>query len=266
MLSVTGASIMSGSTGTKESWRKPGWTMLGRAILARLKRAAAKFRGYGHVSRDFNALRRLAPASCAIILAMSAAAAAAPPRILAFGDSLTAGYGLAADQAFPVRLQARLNADGRNVQIINGGVSGDTTAGGLSRLDWALADKPDYVLVELGANDMLRGIDPKVTAGNLDKILARLTADGTKIMLLGMRAAANWGEDYRRAFDAIYPALAAKYKIPLYPFFLDGVALDPTLTQPDGLHPNERGVAILVDRIAPSVERMLAGAAPRGSG
>jgi acyl-CoA thioesterase-1 len=196
------------------------------------------------------------------LLVMSAPAVAAPPRILAFGDSLTAGYGLAPDQAFPVKLQARLAADGHKVEIINGGVSGDTTAGGLSRLGWAMADKPDYVLVELGANDMLRGIDPTVTAANLDKILAQLTSDGTKVMLLGMRSAANWGADYQRAFDAIYPALAAKYKVPLYPFFLDGVALDPALVQPDGLHPNERGVAILVDRIAPSVERLLAGTPP----
>jgi acyl-CoA thioesterase-1 len=224
-----------------------------------------RLRGYGHVMVLFNALRHLAaPVASAVIVALSLPAGAAVPKILAFGDSLTAGYGLAADQAFPVRLQARLKADGREVEIINGGVSGDTMAGGLSRLDWALADKPDYVLVELGANDMLRGIDPKVTAANLDKILARLTADGTKIMLFGMRSATNWGEDYRRDFDAIYPALAAKYKIPIYPFFLEGVALDPALTQPDGLHPNERGVAVIVDRIAPSVEQMLAGTPRRG--
>jgi acyl-CoA thioesterase-1 len=245
----------------------PGGKLPGNAMLARLRRALARFRGYGNGARDFNALWRLATAG-AIVLATSGAtgatAAAAPPRILALGDSLTAGYGLAADQAFPVRLQARLKADGVDADVINGGVSGDTTAGGLSRLNWALADKPDYILLELGANDMLRGIDPKVTEDNLDKILARLAADHTKVMLFGMRAAANWGDDYRQAFEAIYPALAAKYKIPLYPFFLDGVALDPTLTQPDGLHPNERGVAILVDRIAPFVERALADAAPRG--
>ncbi|MDB5410695.1 MAG: acyl-CoA thioesterase [Rhodospirillales bacterium] len=242
----------------------PGWKLPGNAMLARLRRALARFRGYGHGGGDFNALRR-STAAAAVVLAMSAAtAAAAPPRILAFGDSLTAGYGLPVDQAFPVRLEARLKADGIDVEIINGGVSGDTTAGGLSRLDWALADKPDYVLLELGANDMLRGIDPKVTEGNLDKILARLTADHTKVMLFGMRAAANWGDDYRQEFEAIYPALAAKYKVPLYPFFLDGVALDPTLAQPDGLHPNERGIAILVDRIAPFVERVLADAAPPG--
>jgi acyl-CoA thioesterase I len=270
MLSA-GTSVMSGSIDARRGGEKPRRNRPGRGMLARISVALATCRKYGHDSGDFNALRHraaslMASLAGAILLAMTVPAVAAPPRILAFGDSLTAGYGLPADQAFPVRLQARLQADGRDVRIINGGVSGDTTAGGLSRLDWALGDKPDYVLVELGANDMLRGIDPKVTAANLDKILARLTADGTKVMLFGMRAAANWGDDYRRAFDAIYPALAEKYKVPLYPFFLDGVALDPSLTQPDGLHPNERGVAILVDRIAPSVERLLAGDAMPGSG
>lgn len=185
---------------------------------------------------------------------------AATPRILAFGDSLTAGYGLPADTAFPARLQAKLKSVGLDVEIINGGVSGDTTAGGLARLDWALADKPDAVLLELGANDALRGIDPNVTGDNLDKILARITKSGTKVLLLGMKAPTNWGRDYQASFDAIFPALAEKYRVPLYPFFLDGVATDTTLNQADGLHPNARGVAVLVDRIAPYVERLLAGA------
>jgi acyl-CoA thioesterase-1 len=182
---------------------------------------------------------------------------AAPPRILAFGDSLVAGYGLPAEDAFPVRLQARLMSDGHAVQITNGGVSGDTSAGGLARLDWALADKPDLVLVEFGANDALRGTDPKVTAANLDRILARIAAAGAKILLVGMKAPTNWGRQYQDEFDALYPALAAKYHVPLYPFFLDGVAMDATLNQADGLHPNPRGVAIIVDRIAPYVERLL---------
>jgi len=188
-----------------------------------------------------------------------APAMAAPPRILAFGDSLVAGYGLPAEDAFPVRLQAKLASDGHAVEIVNGGVSGDTSAGGLARLDWALADKPDLVLVEFGANDALRGTDPKVTAANLDRILARITAAGSRILLVGMKAPSNWGRQYQDEFDALYPALAAKYHVPLYPFFLDGVAMDATLNQPDGLHPNPRGVAIIVDRIAPYVERLLSG-------
>jgi acyl-CoA thioesterase I len=182
---------------------------------------------------------------------------AAPARILAFGDSLTAGLGLAPDQALPPRLQARLGAAGIAAEVINGGVSGETTAGGLARLDWALADRPDVVLVELGANDALRGIDPKLTYANLDKILARLSADRIRILLVGMRAPANWGGEYQREFDGIYPRLAEKYGVPLYPFILDGVALDPSLTQPDGLHPNARGVEIMADKITPVLIRLL---------
>jgi acyl-CoA thioesterase-1 len=185
------------------------------------------------------------------------AAAAAPPRILAFGDSLTAGLGLSPEQAFPARLQARLAADGVDVQVLNAGVSGDTTADGVARLDWALADRPDLVLVELGANDALRGLDPEATAANLDKILARLKASGARGMLLGMAAPANWGRDYQQAFAAIYPALAAKHRVPLYPFFLDGVALDPSLNQRDGMHPNARGADIIAEKVAPYVARLL---------
>ena len=183
--------------------------------------------------------------------------AAAATRILAFGDSLTAGFGLAPNQAFPVRLAARLEADGYDVVVDNGGVSGDTSADGLARLDWAMGDHPDVVLVELGANDMLRGLDPKQAEANLDAILARLKTAKVKVLLLGMRAASNWGTDYQHAFDAIYPALAKKYDVPLYPFFLDGVAMDPTLNQGDGLHPNAAGVAAIVSRLAPALERVL---------
>ena len=156
-----------------------------------------------------------------------------------------------------MRLAARLKADGYNVEVANGGVSGDTTSGGLARLDWALAAHPDIVLLELGANDMLRGIDPKLAHSNLDAILARLTAAHVKVLLIGMKAPGNWGPDYRQAFDGIYPALAEKYHVPLYPFFLDGVALDEKLNQADGLHPNKAGVEVIVTRIAPAVEHML---------
>lgn len=190
--------------------------------------------------------------------------AQAAPRILALGDSLTAGFGLSPQESFPVRLQAKLNAAGVDAQVVNGGVSGDTSAGGLARLDWALADHPDMVLVELGANDALRGVDPRLTYANLDKILTRLKAAGAKIMLLGMRAPPNWGRDYQMQFDAIFPDLATKHHVPLYPFFLDGVALDPTLNQGDGLHPTARGADIIAERVAPLVARLLADKAAQG--
>jgi acyl-CoA thioesterase-1 len=191
-------------------------------------------------------------------------AARATSRILALGDSLTAGFGLSPEQSFPARLQARLAAEGIAAEVTNGGVSGDTTAGGLARLDWALADHPDIVLLELGANDALRGIDPKFTYANLDKIMARLKASGARVILMGMVAPSNWGRDYERDFDAIYPKLAEKYQVPLYPFFLDGVATDPALNQADGLHPNARGVDIIVDKVTPYVARLIAGAGASG--
>jgi len=199
-----------------------------------------------------------------LLFGLALPAADAAPRILALGDSLTAGFGLSREQAFPVRLQARLAAQGVATTVINGGVSGDTTADGLARLDWALADHPDIVLVELGANDALRGIDPKLTYANLDKVVARLKASGARVMLLGMLAPANWGRDYQRDFDAIYPKLAEKYQVPLYPFFLEGVATDPALNQPDGLHPNAQGVEIIADKIAPYVARLIAAAGASG--
>lgn len=178
-------------------------------------------------------------------------------NILAFGDSLTAGFGVAPSDSFPAQLAARLKADGYDVEIDNAGVSGDTTSGGLARLDWALAAHPDIVLLELGANDMLRGTDPAFTRKNLDTMLARLTEAHIRVLLIGMKAPRNWGEEYQRAFDGIFPALAARYKIPLYPFFLDGVALDSKLNQADGIHPSKAGVAVIVARIAPLVEGML---------
>lgn len=183
--------------------------------------------------------------------------AAAATRILAFGDSLTAGLGVAPDQSFPAQLAARLKTDGYDVIIDNGGVSGDTTADGLARLDWTMGAHPDIVLLELGSNDMLRGLDPKRAEANLDAMLGKLKAAQVKVLLLGMRAANNWGADYQKSFDAIYPALAKKYAVPLYPFFLDGVALDPKLNQADMMHPNPAGVAVIVGRVAPAVERLL---------
>lgn len=174
-------------------------------------------------------------------------------RILAFGDSLTAGYGLRESDSFPARLQTALAAKGIAAQVINGGVSGDTSAGGLARLDWALADHPDIVIVELGANDGLRGLDPARTQENLDGILKRLAAEKRAVLLAGMRAPPNMGADYGDSFRGIYPALAAKYGVRLYPFFLDGVAADPALNQADGIHPTAAGVDIIVARILPDV-------------
>jgi len=205
-------------------------------------------------------MRRKAAALCGLVLLItglgSAVAADRTPAILAFGDSITAGFGLPPEEAFPARLEARLRGQGIAAHVINAGKSGDTTAGGLARLDWALADKPDVVILELGANDALRGIDPPTVRANLEAMISRIQASGAKLLLTGMIAPSNWGEDYRRDFDRIYPELAQAHGVALYPFLLDGVAMDARLNQPDGLHPNERGVAVLVDHIAPLVARL----------
>jgi acyl-CoA thioesterase I len=190
-------------------------------------------------------------------MALAMPASARTPELLAFGDSLTAGLGLPASQAFPARLEARLHGEGVSVTIVNAGVSGDTTTDGLARLDWALADKPEFVILALGANDALRGIDPKIVRANLDAMIGKIQSSGAKILLLGMLAPPNWGAQYAHDFDRIYPELAKAHNLPLYPFFLDGVAMDPALNQPDGIHPNELGVAIMVDRIAPLVAKMI---------
>jgi acyl-CoA thioesterase I len=182
----------------------------------------------------------------------------APLKIVAFGDSLTAGYGLSAQDAFPAALERALKARGHHVEIENAGVSGDTASGGLARLDWSIADGTDAVIVELGANDMLRGVEPKVTRQALDDILARLKARDIPVLLSGMRGAPNMGADYVREFEAIFPALAQKYDVVFYPFFLDGVAADPKLALRDGVHPNGAGVQIIVDGIVPKVEELIA--------
>jgi acyl-CoA thioesterase-1 len=188
-----------------------------------------------------------------------AGAADRTPEVLAFGDSITAGFGLPPEQAFPAQLEARLRDQGIAVHVTNAGNSGDTTADGRARLDWSLADKPDVVILELGANDALRGIDPATVRANLEAMISRIQASGAKLLLTGMLAPPNWGEDYRREFDRIYPELAQAHGVALYPFLLDGVAMDARLNQPDGLHPNERGVAVLVDHIAPLVARLIGG-------
>jgi len=187
-----------------------------------------------------------------------AASPPAPVRILAFGDSLVAGYGLPADEAFPVQLEKALTGAGYHVAITDAGVSGDTTADGRARLDWSLADPFDYAIVELGANDALRGLDPGEAYANLDFILNALTAKHIKVLLAGMYAPRNLGRDYAEQFDAIYPRLIAAHPdVVLYPFFLDGVALHPELMQGDGLHPNAAGVAAIVRTILPAMERLL---------
>jgi acyl-CoA thioesterase I len=182
---------------------------------------------------------------------------AAPIQIVALGDSLTAGYGLPDKDGFVPRLQAALAAKDVNANVANAGVSGDTASDGLARLDWSVPDGTQAVIVELGANDMLRGIKPEVTREALDKILQRLTARHIAVMLCGMRAAPNLGPEYGAAFERIYPELAAKYDTLLYPFFLDGVAGNLKLTQPDGMHPNAAGVGVIVERILPAVLRLV---------
>jgi acyl-CoA thioesterase-1 len=180
--------------------------------------------------------------------------------LVAFGDSLTAGYMLQPNESFPAQLQMALEAKGHKVQVINAGVSGDTTAGGLDRLAWTLQPGADAVILELGANDALRGNDPNKARDNLDKMLLKMTASNIPVLLAGMKAPGNWGADYAKSFDTIYPDLAAKYSVPLYPFFLDGVALNPALVLSDGMHPTAQGVAEIVKRILPDVEALVADA------
>ena len=178
-------------------------------------------------------------------------------RILVLGDSLSAGYGLSTAEAFPAQLEQALRQSGQKVRVINAGVSGDTTAGGLARLEWALAEHPQLVIVQLGANDALRGLDPEQVRANLDAILTRLQQAGTQVLLAGMRAPRNLGPAYYIKFDLIYSDLARKHRVALDPFFLEGVALRPELNQPDGLHPNSRGVAVIVRRLLPQVQALL---------
>jgi acyl-CoA thioesterase-1 len=196
--------------------------------------------------------------ACSPATAESTGAPDRPVRIVALGDSLTAGRGLPDNASFPARLESTLKAKGVAVEIVNAGVSGDTAAGGLARLDWSVPEGTDAVIVELGANDMLRGIDPKVTRKALAEIVRRLSARGIVVLLTGMRAAPNLGVEYGREFDTIFSGLAAKNDLLVYPFFLDGVAADATLNQADGIHPTAAGVEEIVARILPTVEELVA--------
>jgi acyl-CoA thioesterase-1 len=199
-------------------------------------------------------------AALGVFLASAPVAVAAdqPVKIVALGDSLTAGFNLPASAAFPVRLERALRAKGYAVEVANAGVSGDTASGGLARLDWSVPDGTAAVIVELGANDMLRGIDPKVTQRALEEIVRRLSERRVAVLLAGMRAIPNLGVDFVNGFETIYPEIASKYDALLYPFFLDGVAGDARLNQRDGLHPTAAGVDVIVGGILPKVEELLA--------
>ncbi len=214
--------------------------------------------GYGAFAASVNS-RIVAVATLLLVClgTIAAQAQTAPVKLAILGDSLAAGYGLAPAQAFPARLQAALKEKGHDVTVLNHGVSGDTSAGGVERIDWMMADKPDIVMVELGGNDMLRAIDPANTERNLDTIITRLKQAGAKVWLVGMMAPRNYGAEYVQQFDGLYRKLADKHGVPLYPFFLDGVAQDAALNQPDGIHPNAKGVDVIVERILPFVTKNL---------
>jgi acyl-CoA thioesterase I len=194
----------------------------------------------------------------AFLAILATAADAEPYRIVGLGDSLMAGYGLGPGEGFPEKLQAALQRKGHDVVIANAGVSGDTTSGGLSRLDWSTPDGTQFVILELGANDMLRGIAPEVTEQNLDRMIFRLKQRGIAVLLVGMVAAPNLGSDYADAFNAIFPRLAQKHDVALYPFFLDGVAADRSFLLEDGMHPNAAGIERMVERVLPEVEKLIA--------
>jgi acyl-CoA thioesterase I len=181
-----------------------------------------------------------------------------PIRIVAYGDSLTAGFGVGPAESFPVQLYQALAKKGYNVEVINAGVSGDTTAAALERFDWAVPDGVHAAIVVLGGNDALRGQDPQLAKRNLDAIITRLKAKGVEVLLGGMPAPRNWGDAYVKSFDGMFEELSSKHAIPLYPFFLDGVVLDPKLNQADGIHPNPKGVAVIVERILPAVMALIA--------
>ncbi len=204
----------------------------------------------------------VAAIAAAVGMTIAPAAFAAPVKILAFGDSLTAGYGLPETDAFPAKLEAALKARGHDVVIVNSGVSGDTASDGAARLDWSLTEDIGAVIVELGANDALRGIDPAITRDALDRILTGLANRNLPVLLAGMYAPRNLGEQYVDAFDRIYPDLATEHGALLYPFFLDGVVGQASLNQGDGLHPTAAGIDVIVERILPSVEKLIAEVAP----
>ena len=189
----------------------------------------------------------------AIFQGTSVATANEVCRIAVLGDSLTTAYGLAVEEGFPAQLRRRLRAQGYDCMVLDAGVGGDTTAGGLARLDWTLADRPSHVIVELGGNDGLRALPPEQMEQNLDAIVSRLQADDVAVLLAGMLAPPNLGRRYGEAFEAVFYRVAERHDVPLYPFFLEGVVGDPRLNQPDGIHPTAEGIAVIVERILPTV-------------
>ncbi|ATQ66801.1 MULTISPECIES: arylesterase [Methylosinus] len=213
-------------------------------------------RTYAKPARISRITRRIS-ALLALGAGLVGAAQAEPLRIIAFGDSLTAGYQLPADAAFPAALERRLRKEGYDVKVVNSGVSGETTGQGAGRIAYALRDGGDLLILELGANDNLRGLDPAGTRANLERIIAACDARGTKVLLAGMVSIANYGEETKQAFDAIFPALAAERRLPLYPFFLEGVLGVDGMTLPDGLHPSRAGVERIVEGVAPLVAARL---------
>jgi len=222
--------------------------------------ALPRLSGYGMCAGSINARALLFAAYCALFVPNSAFGAEAV-RILGFGDSLMAGYGLDQEDGFTARLEAALRARGVAAEVVNAGVSGDTSSGGRARLDWVLAAQPrapDLVILELGGNDALRGIDPAITRANIDAMIALLKGRGIRVLLAGMLAPPNMGPDYAAEFNPIFPELAQAHDVPLYPFFLEGVAAERTLNQADGIHPNARGVEIMVERIMEHIVPLVA--------
>lgn len=199
------------------------------------------------------------PVTVAIALALLVAAPvpAAERVVVALGDSLTAGQGVAPDEAYPAVLEARLRREGYLYRVVNAGVSGDTSAGGLRRVEWVLRARPDVVIVALGANDGLRGLSVEALRDNLEAIVTRLRASGARVLLAGMRVPPNYGDDYARAFAAVFPAVARRTAVPLAPFLLDGVAGDTRLNQPDGIHPTAEGQQVVADRLWPHLRPLL---------
>jgi acyl-CoA thioesterase I len=240
-----------------------GWWRMVQCALARLATRVAGFGDMvgGRLQRHDGRLTAPLLTLFAALIVMGSPARAAPDartlNLVALGDSLTAGYRLPADAAFPAVLERALKAKGHTVTVANAGVSGDTTTGGLDRLEWSVPDGTDGVILELGANDMLRGTDPAVTMKALDAIVTRLKARGIPVLMAGMRASTNLGPDFVNRFDAIYPSLSEQYGLVLYPFFLDGIAGDRAFNLDDGLHPNVKGVERIVGGILPTVESFL---------
>ena len=211
------------------------------------------------MARQMGQVRAVLKAALALAVLLGAAAATANDacRIAVLGDSLATAYGLAVEEGFPAQLERRLRAEGYDCVVLDAGVGGDTTAGGLARLDWALADRPSHVIVELGGNDGLRALPPEQMEQNLDAIVSRLRNSGVAVLLAGMRAPPNLGRAYGEVFEAVFARVAQRHDVPLYPFFLEGVAGDPRLNQPDGVHPTADGIAIIVERILPAVTAWL---------